>query len=112
MPTRQGVKKMSKSIKHHLLVTIMDHSFDNPIYSIELEKKYKISGIIVRDAVREFRREGHPIASGSKGYFYAKYRTELVSTINSLRSRANDLLKTANRLESVYTQPSGQTTLV
>ena len=103
---------MSKSIRHHLLATIMEHGTDNPVYSVELEKKYKFSGFVVRDCVREFRREGHPIASGSKGYFYAKYRTELVPTINSLRSRAKDLLKTADRLESVYTQPSGQTTLV
>ena len=31
---------MSKSIRHHLLATIMEHGTDNPVYSVELEKKY------------------------------------------------------------------------
>tara|TARA_Y100000034_G_C6570908_1_gene247425 strand:+ start:98 stop:409 length:312 start_codon:yes stop_codon:yes gene_type:complete len=103
---------MTESIKHHILATIMDYYIDKPIYSGQLEKIYDISGITVRNIVRQLRREGHPIASGSNGYYYARYKTELVSTINNLRSRANDLLKTANILEAAYTHKSGQTTLI
>ena len=103
---------MKESEKYHIQKTIERHNSDNPIYSKTLEQQFGVKGIVIRHIIRELRLEGHPIASGSKGYFYAKYKTELQPTIDSLKSRGMDMLATADKLNKVYEEETGQTTLL
>lgn len=62
-----------------------------------------------REAVRDLRREGHPIISESTGRGYRLgTKKEARVMARELRSRAYDMLKTANAMES---QLDGQMTL-
>lgn len=70
-----------------------------PIYSAELEAHFEITGSEVRDIIRSLRRDGHPIANSSKGYFYARTYTEIEPTILDLKSRSLSMLETIKKLE-------------
>ena len=52
-----------------------------------LEQALNLSGNSLRKQVNRLRREGVPIASCSRGYFYAETEEELQRTIRQLQSR-------------------------
>lgn len=67
-----------------------------------------ISERTFRETVRALRREGHPIISESSGHGYRLgTRKEAKAMARELRSRAYDMLKTANAMDS---QLDGQMT--
>lgn len=68
-----------------------------------------ISERTFREAVRLLRREGHPIISESSGHGYRLgTKKEARIMARELRSRAYDMLRTANAMES---QLDGQVTM-
>jgi transcriptional regulator of NAD metabolism len=92
---------------------IKDHTADKPIYSYQLEEKYHVSGVVIRDAIHHMRTtENIPICSGSKGYFYPRDKAEVQRTINHLRSRAKRNREAAEGIERYYQRSSGQLELL
>ncbi len=84
-------------IKNEILKELENHTSVNPINSKELEGLYNLSGSEVRDIIRELRRDGNMIGSGSDrgrrqgGYYiirtideYTETRTHIVNRIISL----------------------------
>ena len=80
------------------------HSYDNPVYSAEIEKRYGLAGTVVRDIIRELRREGKPIANSKQGYFWAKNYEELRPTIDDLEGRANSMHETVSALKNAFSK--------
>ena len=62
-------------------------SCNSPITSNELTSIYAISDVVVRQAVGKLRDDGEPIASGARGFFFAKNAEELEATIADYNSR-------------------------
>jgi biotin operon repressor len=75
------------------------HEKDNPVISACIETKLGLSGPEVRQIIRRLRKAGHPICSGSNGYYWATDADDLQSTINHLRTRAADEVDTANGID-------------
>ncbi|HCA41639.1 MAG TPA: hypothetical protein DEP28_00135 [Bacteroidetes bacterium] len=80
----------------------MERTERNPIYSVELEKEFKISGAILRNIIRGFRRDGIPVANCHTGYYYAKSFKEMESTITDLEKRAFSMLETVSKLKKNF----------
>ena len=98
-----SLSNRARALSPYVVMLIQNTSTsDNPIKSKVIEQKYNLSGEIVREIVRNARRNGVPIASDSNGYFYAASQKELKETLDQLRNRAKSILKTINALESVY----------
>ena len=57
---------------------------EKAIHSAELERLFSLSGRGVRSRISELRREGYPICSSDKGYFYAETQKEINSTVRHL----------------------------
>ena len=62
-------------------------TFQKPIVSKKLQYLYNISDLTVRQAVGLLRDDGYPIASGAKGFYFAKSADELEGTIDNLQER-------------------------
>tara|TARA_Y100000310_G_C20613348_1_gene779209 strand:+ start:8 stop:328 length:321 start_codon:yes stop_codon:yes gene_type:complete len=105
--------KNTEYLRTLILIDIKNHTADKPIYSYQLEERYHISGVTVRDAIHHMRSaENIPICSGSKGYYYPRDRTEVQHTINHLRSRANRNREAADGIEKYYQRSNGQLELI
>jgi len=86
-----------------LLKSIMySRRLENPIYSAEIEKRFNVNGSVVRDTIRELRREGFPIANSKKGYYLARDKDELADTIEDLKCRSMSMLVTIKALEQAF----------
>ena len=59
----------------------------NAVTSRQLEITFGVKGIQIRDMVNALRRDGVPIASGGKGYFYAATPQEVRDTIAHMTNR-------------------------
>ena len=53
--------------------------------SRELSRTLNLTGTDLRKHVNHLRQDGHPIASGQKGYFYAETAGEVYGTIHNLK---------------------------
>ena len=107
-------KEMSKKARGmlvHIWADIHKSSSINPVFSKQLENRYKLSGAEVRSVVHRLREDGKPICSGSEGYYLAKDLVEARHTINHLRSRANSMLETARSMEEFFTGEDQQVLL-
>ena len=80
------------------------HDLENPIYSIEIETQTGLSGILVREILRELRREHKPIANSNKGYFWAKNMAELQDTLDDLEHRETSLRITRKAMENCFSE--------
>lgn len=74
---------------------------DRPILAIRLENRWNLSSAEVRMVIKHLRRNGCPIGSSSKGYFWASNESELQSTIKHLDSRAESLQATSHALKTI-----------
>ncbi len=73
-----------------------------------LEREFGVTGGIIRNVVRDLRRQGIPIASGDKGYKLASNIDEILPTCENLRSRAISELFTVGKLERNFIKPNSQ----
>jgi len=78
----------------------MNSTAHKPIVSRKLQTLWDISDVTVRQAVALLRDEGEPIASGSKGYYFATTAGQLEDTINHLRERVIGISKRISSLTS------------
>ena len=63
----------------------------NAVTSRELEITFSVKGIQIRDMVNALRREGVPIASSGRGYFYAATQQEVRDTIAHMTNRITSI---------------------
>lgn len=61
-----------------------------------------MSDVVLRSLVNFLRQEGHPIASGQGGYFYAMHQAELKSTTKHLSDRISGIQKALNGLDTCF----------
>lgn len=85
--------------KTQILAKVKLYTKENPIYSAVLEKEFNISGAELRKIIREFRREGKPIANSKDGYFFAQSYEEFKPTIKDLEDRAMSMLNTIKKFK-------------
>lgn len=73
-----------------------------PVKSRRIEKALGLKGTEVRAIVSYLRCKGNPIGSTSKGYFWARTRSELSSTQGQIHGRIVQLTKVRAGLEIAY----------
>lgn len=71
-----------------------------PMTGKELATAHGISEIQVREIVNYLRCNGVCVCSSSKGYWLARNEIEIITTINSLKSRVNHIQMAIKGLES------------
>ena len=81
------------------LVGIKRHWISDPVKSRVIEKALGLSGPEVRAIVSVLRTKGYPIASGSKGYWWATKPGELASTREHVQARRRRLQSVDEGLE-------------
>ncbi len=85
-----------------LKAVLSTHKMSNPILSVYLEKEFDCSGAEIRNQIREMRRSGVPIGACADGYFWAETYSEIVPTIDDLKSRMISLSITARKLGEAF----------
>jgi len=110
------------ALKTQVFSIIQEHGSENPVTSRELEAALHIGGALVRDIVRELRRDPDVerrrvgIISHREtkqgGYFIIKTRVELEDTIQNLKSRALSMHETISKMEEVKFSEAGQLNLL
>ena len=86
-------------LKEQIIEILRDATYENPIYSAEIEKRTGAAGPQVRDVIRELRRSHHLIANSKNGYYMAQSPGEILDTIEDLEKRALSMLKTVQGLK-------------
>ena len=71
---------------------------ENAARSARIKYLFGIKGTQVRQAVNRLRCNGQPVCSGANGYYYAKNRDEINSTITRLLGRARKISAAARGL--------------
>jgi biotin operon repressor len=71
---------------------------ENFVPIIVIESVFGISGVTVRWIVNKLRCDGQPVCSDANGYFYAKNRNEINSTVTQLLSRTKKINDAARGL--------------
>ncbi|MBQ5959881.1 MAG: hypothetical protein IJL53_04350 [Firmicutes bacterium] len=61
---------------------------DKAVFSSELEQLFSLDGRSIRRIISELRKEGCPICSDQKGYYFAKTQQDINKTV----SRLNELV--------------------
>lgn len=77
-----------------MILTILKESHrseHNAIRSNELSELTGLKGVEIREEINRLRREGHPICSSNKGYYYTHNIKEIFRTIDNLSSRVNSM---------------------
>ena len=87
-PHIEKTREKANQYKDQIFYYLRNYSsIKTPITYKQLQEIWSISDITVRQAVGKLRDEGHPIGSGSKGFFIARIPKELESTIKNLSER-------------------------
>jgi len=92
------ISKKAEFKKEELLEKIKLNGINNPVKSKKIEAYFNLKGSEIRQLIKLLRREGHPIASCAKGYFYALTVDELMPTINHMRLRRDSISNTVRSL--------------
>ena len=98
--------KKSKQYKWQVMNEIKQYKMNNPIKSKELQVKFGLRGVHIREIVHFLRTEEHlPICSDSSGYFYARNKYEAQHTIAQLRSRIRQINEAVLGIEKAEYEP-------
>ena len=57
---------------------------EKAVFSAELERLFSMNGRSIRRVVSSLRKDGHPICSNCRGYYYAKTQDEVNDTVSRL----------------------------
>ena len=68
----------------------------------ELQERYRIRSVQLREIVNTMRLNGIPICSGVCGYYYAASAKDVAKTQASMKSRAASIIDAANGMEKAY----------
>ena len=83
---------------------LMKHATkDRPICSKALASAFNMGDAGVRHLVNSARKSGDPICSNCKGYYVAQDKAELISTIESIRKRIQNMNEAVEGLEKCLT---------
>ena len=82
-----------------LMLLKLESSEQRPITSKVMQYRWNISDLTVRQAVGLLRDDCNPIASGPKGFYYAKSARQLDSTIKDLNGRLKVIAKRCKKLQ-------------
>ncbi len=94
-----GLTKKAVEQIPRFLVGIKRHWMSDPVKSCVIEKALGLTGSEVRAIVSLLRIKTYPIASGSKGYWWAVRSCELVSTREHIQGRYRRLRAVDEGLE-------------
>lgn len=95
-----ALKVKAKGLKHLL------QRYTRAVTSAEIEQTLQIGGAQVRAIVSYLRvKEHQPIGSDQHGYFWARTRAELQTTIAHMKQRGIKDLTVASALEDIYPPP-------
>ena len=104
-----SLSKRAVHVKDRVKSQLEYHFIGNPITSKELEKFYRLTGSEIRAIIHVLRLDGCPVASGSKGYYWATNYSELIDTVQHMKQRATSMLKVvAVMSETLYSFDGGQ----
>jgi biotin operon repressor len=78
---------------------IKKYNINYPISSKKIEAGLKIKGTKVRAIVRYLRRQGYPIGSNERGYFYARNHFEMEETITHIEQRIKSMQETLKEMK-------------
>ena len=92
------LSKRGEACKQKFLSKIVNNKESNPVLSKKVEGYFDISGSEVRQIVLYLRRCGYPIASCSKGYFWAESPEQLAPTIHHLEQRKSSIAYTLSKM--------------
>jgi len=95
----EGLSKRAVAAIPSFIVGMKLRSKTRPVTSKEIETKMNLTGPEVRAIVSHLRTKGAPIASGGKGYFWAKTYNELGITAEHLKARIVRMQTVLNGLE-------------
>ena len=73
-------------------------SAESPVMNGEISSQLNMTTVNVRRLINQARREGIPICSCSKGYYYSEDKTDILETIDSLMSRTISVEKAISGL--------------
>ena len=73
-----------------------------PVKSKLLEFHFRLSGAVIRDIIRELRREGISIVPTSRGYYYDNSPEAILKIAEDLECRALSMLNTVKILKNNY----------
>jgi hypothetical protein len=83
---------------HEQLILLLLKQFHvgeaNAIKSKDISQLTRLTDTGVRSAVRGLRKQGYPIGSSAKGFFYISNKSEFKQTVGHLTRRATDLYGT------------------
>ena len=85
-------------LKSKISKLIRNSTRDFPIKSTAIKSKTGATKSELITIVRDLRRSGNPIASNTHGYFWARFASELETTLHSFEGR---LAKTKQQLDAI-----------
>ena len=74
----------------------------NAIHSKDLERAFGIHRSTVQRCVRRLRMKGIPICSGQMGYYFARSKIDIVSTIVNIDETIETMTKAREGLAKAY----------
>ena len=77
---------------------------ENAIYGADLGDEFGLVDTQIRRIVNEARRNGVPICSSVRGYYYAENASDINTTIEGLYSRIENVLAAIDGLQGALTQ--------
>ena len=80
----------NENVKSNIVEKIVSGGQER-ITSKELSKLFRVKDSVVRKAVNVARRNGIPICSSPKGYYYSECNEDIIQTIKSLKHRITDI---------------------
>ena len=81
--------------KYKAMIAFLYRNIGTAWHAQYLNDKFEIKGSDIRTIARHARRCGHPLSSGSRGYWIEDNPEKLKACAESLKSRAFDILETA-----------------
>ena len=83
-----------------VLILLRDNHIgaENAVPSAKVERLFGINGATLRQIVNKLRCNGQPVCSDVNGYFYAKNRDEINTTVMQLLGRTKKITDAAQGL--------------
>lgn len=81
------------------IINLIPKGEDNRITSTEIKKLIGLNGATIRKCINQMRANFIPIASDSRGYFFAENQQELDHTIAQINSRIHNMIKAREGLK-------------
>lgn len=96
---------MTRSEAYDYFIAIVSaHDKDHPILSKRLEMTIGVAGTVIRDFVRDARRNKIAIAACPDGYYIAKSLSEYEDSIRDLEGRVRSMSVTLHAMKDTFVE--------